>query len=234
MAAAALLLTGCAYSASGNNGAGAGIDNPVERKLTWFSYLDAADIRSSCAAAGPDQYRIVYNGQYYDQVRSYEAIGGSSPSLSVRARGASGNLTEMGFGSFEELLGPWGFRKSEVSLSTTEWASLRDLLHRSGYAAGSQAGLRLNSQEFYWLVAGCQDGRFSLNAWADKPRANPLTHTAFLDFLLKHDATGVGYRPPHPVTYAEMRGDGGGGSDRNYGGAFTITVYDDGIGRAGI
>lgn len=230
---AMLLITACAYNSAGNQGAGTGIDNPVERKFTWFSYLDAADIRNSCAAGGPDQYRIVYNGQYYDHVRTYEVTRSPRPQILARARGTSGNLMQMGFGSFDELLGPWNFRRSESSLSEGDWSKLRDLLHQSGFAEGDQAGLRLHSQDFYWLVAGCESGHFAFNAWAANPRALSLTRTKFLDFLLKHDQTGIGYKPPQTVTYMDKNDQTKGGG-RDYTGNFVITVRRDGIGRAGI
>ncbi|WP_374384474.1 hypothetical protein [Dongia sp.] len=233
LALAASLLGGCAYQPSGQLGSGSSIDNPIERKFTWFSYLDGADIRNSCAAGGPDQYRIVYNGQYYDHVRTYDLAVAGKPHLTARARGQSGNLMDMGFNSFDELLGPWNFRRSDSDLSAAELSKLRELLHQAGFASGSQAGLRLHSQDFYWLVAGCESGKFFINAWADKPRAISLTRTAFLDFLLKHDQTGVAYLPPRPVTYMD-KNDQGKGRHRDFNGAFVITLRADGIGRAGL
>lgn len=229
----AVLLSACAYDSAGNQGGGAGIDNPVERKFTWFSYLDAADVRNSCAAGGPDQYRLVYNGQYNDHLRSYELTSTPQAQIKSRARGTSGNLLEIGFDSFEDLLGPWNFRHSQTALSAAEWSKFRDLLHQSGFAEGDQAGLRLHSQDFYWLAAGCEGGKFFFNAWADKPGAISLTRIEFLDFLLRHDSTGLGYKPPHAVSSVE-KNDQSTGRDRDYSGAFIITVHSDGIGRAGI
>lgn len=229
----AAILSACAYNSAGNQGSGAGIDNPVERKFTWFSYLDAADIRNSCAAGGPDQYRLVYNGQYNDHLRTYELSSTPQPQVKARARGTSGNLLDMGFSSFDDLLGPWNFRHSQTALSAAEWSQLRDLLHKSGFAEGNQEGLRLHSQDFYWLASGCEGGKFYFNAWADKPGAISLTRTKFLDFLLKHDSTGLSYKPPHAVSYVD-KNDQSKGRDRDYSGAFTITVHSGGIGRAGI
>ena len=233
LVALAVLIGGCAYQSAGNQGGGAGIDNPIERKFTWFSYLDAADIRNSCAAGGPDQLRIVYNAQFYDHVRTYDILGGAKPLLTARARGTSGNLLNMSFDSLDGLFGPWNFQQSQASLSPAEWAELGNLLRESGYATTVQDGLRLHSQEFYWLVAGCEQGKFHFNAWAPHSSKTPLTRIKFLDFLMKRDQTGLSYRPPHAVTYVEKRGDSGGGN-RNYTGAFTITVYPDGIGRPGM
>lgn len=224
----ASLLTSCAYQ-SGQPGSTTAIDNPVERKFTWFSYLDAADLRHSCNSGSPDQYRFVYNGQYYDHLRTYEV---SNTHLTARARGRSGNLLEMGFGSFEELLGPWQFHRSDARLSSAEWSKLRDLLRQSGFGNTSQTGLRLHSQDFYWLVAGCQDGQFFINAWADKPQALPLARVTFLEFLLKHDQTGIAYLNPRVLTYMD-KNDQNKGRGKDYSGDFTITLQAEGIGRAG-
>lgn len=230
---AALLLAGCAYQATGNQGAGMGIDNPVERRFTWFSYLDAADIRNSCAAGGPDQLRLIYNGQFYSQVRAYDILGGAKPVMTARARGVSGNLLNMSFDSLEGLFGPWNFRQSQATLSTAEWAELNDLLRRSGYAVTVQDGMRLHSHDYYWLVAGCEKGQFRFNAWAARSNSTPLEKVQFLDFLLKRDQTGIAYRAPRPVTYIEKYGDSKGQS-KKYSGDFTITVRPTGIGREGI
>lgn len=227
---AVVLVTGCAYQSNAELGSGTTIDNPVERKFTWFSYLDAADIRSSCATGGPDQYRLVYNGQYYDHLRTYEV---TSRHLTARVRGASGDLMQMGFNSFEELLGPWQFRRSDSELSSLEWSNLQSFLHQSGFGSGTQAGLRLHSQDFYWLAAGCEGGKFFVNAWADKPRALPLTRITFLDFLLRHDQSGIAYLRPRAVTYMD-KNDQGKGRNKDYSGDFAITLRADGIGRSGL
>lgn len=226
------LMGGCAYQSAGNQGAGMGIDNPVERKFTWFSYLDAADIRNSCAAGGPDQWRLVYNAQFDKQVRAYDILGGASPVITARARGTSGNLLNLEFDSFEGMFGPWNFRQSQQPLTPAELTELVGLLRQSGFAVSDQSGLRLHSQDFYWLVAGCEKRQFHFNAWAAHASDTKLDRVRFLDFLLRRDATGIVYRKPHAVTYREKRGDSG-GSDRNFTGAFTITVHADGINRPG-
>ena len=62
--------------------------NPVERSLTWFSYLAGDDIRAACRQGGSDHYRFVYNAIYEVQIRGYELTptpGGAE--LTVRARG---------------------------------------------------------------------------------------------------------------------------------------------------
>ena len=75
-----ILLAGCTYRGD--------IDNPAVRKVSWFSYLDGTDIRTACAEGAPDSYRLVYNGRYEEQLRSYEitADGAGGAYLVARAK----------------------------------------------------------------------------------------------------------------------------------------------------
>lgn len=56
-------LAGCAYD-------GAPGDS-LSRRLTYFSYLRADDLRDACEQGGPERYRFVYNAEYSRQVRLY-------------------------------------------------------------------------------------------------------------------------------------------------------------------
>ena len=58
------LLGGCAYRGE--------IDSPLWQRVTWFSYLGGTDIAQACAAGAGERYRIIYNGRYDEQLRSYE------------------------------------------------------------------------------------------------------------------------------------------------------------------
>src|SRR5690348_16022930 len=82
------LMAGCAY----HGGSVTDIDNPVVQKTAWFSFLDGHDIREACAALGPKapaRYRLIYNGQYEEQLRVYEieATPAGGGSLHARAKG---------------------------------------------------------------------------------------------------------------------------------------------------
>ncbi len=100
-----------------------------------------------------------------------------------------------------------------------------------------QAGLRLHSQDFYWLVAGCESGQFHFNAWADQaPRASGFTRTTFLDFLLKHDEhqeSPISGRRKR-CTYMDKNDADQGAAARDYSGRLRASrSIADGIGRAG-
>src|SRR3546814_17861315 len=62
-----LLLAACLYR--GN------IDDPMTIKATWLSYLNGDDMRAACVEGAPLQYRLIYNADYDEQLRSYEVTG---------------------------------------------------------------------------------------------------------------------------------------------------------------
>src|SRR3546814_7902105 len=74
-------------------------------KATWLSYLNGDDMRAACVEGAPLQYRLIYNADYDEQLRSYEVTGtpGSDGDagggrLVVRVLGSSGiAVNEMTF-----------------------------------------------------------------------------------------------------------------------------------------
>src|SRR3546814_16826533 len=62
-----LLLAACLYR--GNS------DDPMTIKATWLSYLNGDDMRAACVEGAPLQYRLIYNADYDEQLRSYEVTG---------------------------------------------------------------------------------------------------------------------------------------------------------------
>ena len=182
-----LALAGCTYRP--------GADNPVARSLTWFSYAGAGDIRADCRPGAADRMRLIYNGDYDEQVRSYDvtalAAGGK---VEIRVRGPQ-DLTR-GVLLFD-LFGPWRAEGRLVRIAANELADLRRTLGDSGLARPAPDGLRLDSNEFYWLVSACLDGRFMVNAWKyPSPRFEAL---GFPAVLLRLDPTGIALNPPQPA-----------------------------------
>jgi hypothetical protein len=218
----AYLLGGCAY----HGAARSDIDNPAVRKVAWFSYLDGNDIREHCAPGAPDQYRLVYNGQYEKQLRSYEIVSDGTPNggayFVARALGQS-NLAEV---SLDDLMAPWRWQKSESRLSAAEFAQFRHLLAQSGWGQGAPQGKLLHSRDFYWVAAGCRDGRFHFDAWVDAQ--GDFRTIRFQDFLLARDKTGVAFRKPMPVRPID-RTEQGRPRERSAP-IFALTVSGEGIG----
>jgi hypothetical protein len=175
----------------------AGLDQPVERYFGWFRTVAASDLRQACGD-GRERYRFVYNGRYDEQLRVYDvdaAPARAAPTggeLAAYVRGQP-NLLEL---NIEDPLATWRGRRGARSLSAAEMAALRDAVAADGLGSGGSAGLRLPSDSFYWLAAGCRDGRFVYGAWR---YANPaFAALRFPALLLAWDQTGEPFNPPRP------------------------------------
>jgi len=218
----AYLLGGCAYHGAVQSD----IDNPAVRRVAWFSYLDGNDIRESCVAGSPDRFRLVYNGQYEKQIRSYEITAEGTNAggayFIARALGQT-NLAEV---ALDDLLAPWRWQKSEMTLGSAEFDQFRDLLTQSGWGSGAPQGKILHSRDFYWVAAGCRDGQFHFDAWVDAQ--GDFREIKFQDFLLARDKTGVAFRNPVKVLPID-RTEQGRPSERSAP-IFALTVSGEGIG----
>jgi hypothetical protein len=215
---ALLGLSACAYRG--------GIDNPVVRKTQWFSYLDGDDIRTYCVENAPDSYRLVYNGRYDEQLRSYEltADGAGGASLTARAMQKVGDLTKM---TLDDVLAPWRWQKAETRLNPADFQAFQKLLADGGFYAGAPAGLRLHSSEFYWIASGCRNGQFYFNAWRHPQQ--PFQRLKFPDFLYARDTTGIPVNPPRPVPPAEKYRNSGRNADDSPI-SFWLQVGENGLG----
>lgn len=212
-----LALGACAYRG--------GTDDPVSRRLSWFSYLNGDGLRESCGPGTIDRYRLVYNGRYNEQLRTYEVTGdGAGGAILVSRALGQANLANV---DLYDLLGPWRWERSEGRLSPAETREFIEILERSGMFAGAPEGLRLNSWRFYWVASGCHDGTYHFAAW-QHPSAG-WDKLAFPEFLLARDGTGVPFNPPRPVSPAEnfIRGPA---DERPPEKRFTLTVRGSGLG----
>ena len=183
---AVVLMAGCAYRG--------GLEDPVLRSLSWFSYLNGDDLRAGCAAGAPESYRFVYNGLRTEQIRTYEF-----------ERNAAGALlsvwilepADIRLIPLDDPLAPWRGETAKARLSPDETAALLAALEDSGFYGPPPEGMRLRSYEFYWIVMACSGGRFHFNAYRwPSPRFSGIK---FTELLLKHDGTGIAFNPPREV-----------------------------------
>lgn len=214
---AVLLLAGCAYRGD--------IDNPVVRKVAWFSYLDGADIRTGCAGGAPDSYRLVYNGRYEEQLRSYEvtADGTGGAYLVARAKGRA-NAFDV---SLDDVLAPWRWKRSEMRLSPDEFQRFVALLGDSGQFAGAPVGLRLFSGDFYWVGGACRGGAFHYGAWLFSNGG--FDRVRFAEFLFARDQTGLAVNPPRRIPAGEYLAPQGRREDQSQI-RFWLQVRENGLG----
>lgn len=189
------LLTACTYAG--------GIDRPGVQKVSWFSYLNGDDIRSACQPGSVPRWRLIYNGQYEQQIRSYELVGDGHGGATYTARVQTpASLTRI---TLDNPLEPWAWKTSEVLLSPPEVQDFETTLQQSGAYGPTPRGLRLHSRNFYWILIACRDGAVHYNAWLHP--SEEWDRLVFDDWLLRFDETQVAFREPRFVDPAERLND---------------------------
>ncbi|NIA72344.1 hypothetical protein HBA54_27515 [Pelagibius litoralis] len=186
-------LAACSYQGA--------IDNPTTIKATWFSYLNGDDIRQACAEGATLRYRLVYNADYDEQLRSYELVGDGAggAALTARVQGPSGLVVSKL--RLDDPLAWARWTTSQAALDAPALGRLDEALERSGAFGPAPTGLRLFSKETYWVSSLCKDGVFSFNAWVYP--SERFDEISFNDLLFGHDATGVTVRPPQAIAPGE-------------------------------
>ncbi len=195
VAAAGLLIAACTYRG--------GIDSPQTIKVTWFSYLNGDDIRQSCTEDSRYRARLVYNGRYNEQLRTYEITADRQGRALFVARAMGSNeVSNIFLGDPLEI---WGWRRSETRLSEDQFIALERAFQESEVYRWAPDGLRLESDLFYWVAITCRDGQVSFNAWQHP--SDRYRQIAFRDKLLALDETGVRFNPPRTIDpmYREKR-----------------------------
>lgn len=169
-------------------------DNPVLRIGTWFSYLNGDDLRAACVPGAPARYRLVYNADYDQQVRTYDVVpvvGGEGATLEQRVFASGADVR--GF----KLSDPGGMLRGErasTRLAPAEVAALDAALGESGFDRPAPAGRTLFSNSFYWIVQACRGGRFQFNAYTPEDRG--YAGMPFPAVLERLDRTGVPFNQP--------------------------------------
>ncbi len=219
-----LLSAACAYR---------GGSDVFTTKFTWFSYLNGDDIRARCVPGGPSLYRFVYNGVYTRQVRTFAiAPNADGRGWILRARALTGPMIQeiiiddpiqTAREDPIELFGSLAGTRATSPLSDRDIDALDTALATSGFFRPAPKGLRLRSEDYYWIGIVCLDGRVTFNAflWPSR-RFDALTFPAL---LLAWDPTEVPYAAPEERPFAGLDQDQA-SKGMN---AFTLTVGDNGL-----
>jgi hypothetical protein len=145
--ALAAALAGCAP---------AGIaDDPVSRIFQWPQIMAGDDIGRDCATSRRERWRFVYNGVYTEQVRVYDVEAGA---VETRVFDRL-NLLQPDIDRF--LRGA----RSTVTIPPQDLRRLVEAVE-SDLPRAARAGEHLRSDRFFWTVAACRDGRFSVAGFA--------------------------------------------------------------------
>ena len=226
------LTAACAYQE--------GADDPVTRKLNWFSYLNADDVRESCGPGTAVRYRLVYNGVYFapgnEQVRTYDIapdpVRADGYRVKVRVIGAlelNNVIIDDPIGTLfndpRDFLAPGRGVIEYVTVSDSDLDALDRSLAASGFFEPAPAGLHLRSEDFFWLAAACINGRFVYNAY--KWPSEAFANAAFPDVLVSWDPTGIPVNPPKKLTNLDIYGEETPEEGETQG--FTLEVGDNGL-----
>ena len=218
---AAIALVGCTYSG--------GIDEPFARKFSWFSYAAGDDIKAKCTADTPPTYRLIYNANWNEQVRAYDVrrsvIQGGGAKLSSRVFGGYGG--NVGRFAMNDVSAPWRGPSRDASLTEEQYLQLIRAVEASGFGEPAPEGTRLDSWDFYWLVAACAGGQFHYNAW--KFPSDRWNRIAFDKVLFALDDTGARVNPPRKMDSAEQYFLSSAQNAKTYGYTFQVVVGRDGL-----
>ncbi len=194
-------------------------DFSLERLPSWYRYLSGDDIKAACEAGGPDVARFVYNARWTEQVRAYE----------LRATNYGAKIDQWVWGPGGLLAAtPAGpeirAKTAEVGIDQARLARLRAAMVASDVGGKPPMGQFLRSDNFYWVVAACSQGRFHFNAFqAGDPRFDALT---FPRELFDADRTEVAVNMPRPLDLPLLAaGRGDDGEPR----PFTVQVGENGL-----
>ncbi len=215
--ATAFLATACA--------SGGPSDNPLVRPFQYFSYLNGDDIRQECAPGADSRYRLVYNALYEQQVRTYDIRQASGAKEGVQesrvfSRGIGAHFG-IGSGGVDFKDQP----QSQESLSYDDLVAIDKALIDSGFERPAQEGMKLHSDEFYWIAMVCREGAFKYFAWT-KENAD-LEKLTLIDAVSLADTTDI---PVEPVNEPIIHDRGGRNQVGLEGGSyFSLEVGDNGL-----
>jgi hypothetical protein len=217
----ALVSVGCGYTG--------GIEDPITRKATWFSYLNGDDVRARCAEQpGRFEVRLIYNGNFKQQVRSYQIRADGADGAFVTARAMpqdAGNLLNF---RLSDPLATGRWDKATVTLGPSERDRLVARLADSGVFQRAPSGIDLKSWGSYWVSIACRDGETFFNAWT---KGSPRWDRQNLWEIVKPlDQTGVPYYAPHPARFADSPAIARSGDDRRQAPVhFLMTTGENGL-----
>lgn len=174
------------------------VENPIARTIGWFSYAGGRDIREACDKGANAQYRFVYNAIYTEQVRTYDVMPSADGGAAVLVSRVIQPYPALRV-TLSEPFGPWRGVVKRTSVGQAEVQILRDALLGSAFYQTAPTGLRLRSDNFYWVVSSCEDGEFHINAFqAPTERFGRITFPAVLFGM---DSTGVAVNPVRRLSF---------------------------------
>ncbi len=174
MVATTLLAVGCASAEMP--------DDPTARRLSWISYLSGEDLRQDCHKEGLERYRLVFNADDNQHIRTYDVTGDpgdGSANLQTRIIAAA-DLSRVN--AADPIASVHG-QTAQTRLAPEQFGAFMLALSESGAFEAIPERLRLPSGGILWLVSGCHKGRWFFSAFPQP--ANRYVDARFLAPLRK-------------------------------------------------
>jgi len=187
------------------------VEQPIVRTFNWFSYVGGNDIREVCEPGGRNRVRLIYNGVWEEQVRTYEIFlqpdGTAGLDIGVlNEQGSGGNLTYLSLGrDGSGVTAPWRMRKGQRILSVGETRELVGLLQASAAFGPPRNGLNLPSNDFWWAVASCLNGVWGFQAYHYP--TDGFANVKFAEKLFALDNVPIAVNRPRKLEPSELRRD---------------------------
>ncbi len=174
--------------------------NPFYRKAQWFSFVEGADMASTCAGGTPERFRLVYNALWEQQVRIYE-WDSTVKTLKISVI-RSGNVAQI---TLDDPLSPWRADVASIPLDQSRYDGLIASLAGSGAFGRPAVGLELPSHSYYWTAASCRQGKYAFTAWAYPSAAYAAAR--FPAALAAQDPGRETIAQPAPIPFDPIRED---------------------------
>lgn len=206
------------------------VEQPVlKRSLNWFGYVAGDDIREACKPGGRDRLRLVYNGLWEEQVRTYEVVlqpdGTAGVTFGVLAD--QGQVASLTIGGASDLTNPWKMRKAQRLLNSSETSELIGLLEASSGFGPPRDGLRLPDNDFWWTVASCRKGIWGFQAYHHP--TDGFANVKFAEKLFAWDSVPVKVNRARKLEPAQFRRDPLAQPGRDRANRWVLVVGKDGL-----
>ncbi|MEE2759852.1 MAG: hypothetical protein VYE18_00205 [Pseudomonadota bacterium] len=172
-----------------------------------MTILGGADIRATCQPGQPDRYRFLYNGNYVEQVRSYDILATNQPDY-YRLKVAVAEeadlreiITELGL---PDIFRPWRLKVGSRILGADVVRNIKTVLAGNGFFSSKPPKRGISSIEFYWSVSACLEGKFIFNTYVWP--SGRFRKLAFPSILNAWDKTEIHVNPHHNVSEFDVYG----------------------------
>ncbi|WP_207461905.1 hypothetical protein [Azospirillum sp. SYSU D00513] len=167
--AAAPALAGCASTVPEGTAA--------PQRLSWLGYLNGEDLRAVCTKGSAERYRLVFNADYNQNIRTFDVTG--DPDMSgARVEARVIQATDIARVHQTDPLAPEHARVEKARMTAQQFALFALRLYESGAFEPMPTNQQTSADGVYWLATGCRGGNWFFNVY-------PFPNDSFADVRAK-------------------------------------------------